>query len=157
MPPAIEIRSMEDRDIAAVADLSGQLGYPTTPERTAANFYRIRQVSKVQPTEILVAESVADHTVVGWVHVCMPADLVKSGVMEIWGLVVASTHRGSGYGRALMHAAETWAMAHGCAEIRFRSGSHRTEAHAFYERLGYRIAKEQKVFTKGLDGTPPGR
>lgn len=154
MPQSIEIRPMEDRDIVAVADLSGELGYPTTSEQTETNFRRIRRVSALQPSEILVAESPHDRSVVGWVHVCVPADLVKSNVTEIWGLVVSSAHRGNGYGRALMKAAEAWALDHDCIEMQLRSSSHRTEAHAFYERLGYRIAKVQKVFTRPIGDQP---
>lgn len=141
---------MEDHDIAAVATPSGEPGYPMTPEETAANLRQIHRVTEVQPSEILVAATVENDAVVGWIHVCVPADLVKANVTEIWGLVVASAHRGQGCGRALMEAARRWALDHRCEEIRFRSGSHRAEAHAFHERLGYRIVKTQMVFSRSL-------
>lgn len=37
--------------------------------------------------------------------------------------------------------------------MRLRSGSHRTGAHAFYRRLGYRVTKSQLTFTRPLQPT----
>lgn len=100
------IRPLELRDAAAVAALSGELGYPTTACAVAERLVQIQRSSVTQPATILVAEDGASREVVGWVHVCVPVDLVKHNVADIWGLVVASTHRGEGVGRALMSAAE---------------------------------------------------
>ncbi len=148
--PTVAIRPAEAHDREAIAALAGELGYPTPPAAIALQLDRVRQAAAGQPAAILVAELPGTPSVVGWVHVCIPADLVKVDVADIWGLVVSSAHRGCGIGRALMSAAEAWAAEHGCRQVRLRSGSHRHEAHAFYQRLGYEIEKSQLTFARTL-------
>lgn len=145
--PSPTIRPARDTDAAAIARLAGELGYPVEPKRMAARLAQMAQATE-QPAVVLVAER--DGAVVGWVHVVVPADLVLDATADIWGLVVAQSARGGGIGRALMTAAEAWAAARGCHEVRLRSGAHRTEAHAFYERLGYRMTKTQLTFARSL-------
>ena len=150
MPENINLRPMTRPDAAGVAALRGELGYPTTEETVAAGLTRIREAEQLQPAELFVAQA-SDGNVVGWVHVCIPIDLVATEEAQIWGLVVASSRHGQGIGRSLMTAAEAWARDHGCREMRLRSGAHRTEAHAFYEHLGYQVVKQQMVLSRKID------
>jgi GNAT superfamily N-acetyltransferase len=71
--------------------------------------------------------------------------------VDIAGLVVAETCRGSGIGRMLMERAERWAIERGCRVVHLRTNVKRAGAHAFYERLGYHHTKTQKTFVKHLD------
>jgi GNAT superfamily N-acetyltransferase len=146
----VAIRPVKPDDAGAVATLSGELGYPTHADAIVSRLDAIQRSSETQPSAILVAENCASGQVVGWVHVCVPVDLVKHDTADIWGLVVASTHRGLGVGRDLMAAAEAWAVKQGCREMRLRSGAHREGAHAFYQRLGYRLTKTQLTFSRRL-------
>lgn len=59
------------------------------------------------------------------------------GVVE--NVAVASTQRGHGIGRALMDHAAAYAAAAGCYKLMLSSNLQREEAHAFYQRLGYRL------------------
>ena len=43
---------------------------------------------------------------------------------------------------------------HGLAEVRLRSGLHRTDAHEFYKSIGYTLAKTSHMFRKELTGLP---
>jgi len=61
---------------------------------------------------------------------------------------VAEAQRSGGVGAALVAAAEEWARVKLCARIRVRSNVVRERTHRFYERLGYRVVKSQKVFDK---------
>jgi ribosomal protein S18 acetylase RimI-like enzyme len=69
---------------------------------------------------------------------------------EIGGLVIAEQQRGLGAGRALMQAAEAWALQQGLQSVRLRSNATRTGAQAFYRRIGYEVEKTQTAFFKQL-------
>jgi GNAT superfamily N-acetyltransferase len=69
---------------------------------------------------------------------------------EIGGLVVGESHRGQGVGQLLMQQAEEWARARGCRAVYLRTNVIRTDAHRFYERLGYTRIKTQHAFRKNL-------
>lgn len=147
---SITIRPMEHHDAAEVAALSGELGYPAAPELMEERLVEIQTSSPHQPADILVAIDSSDDYVVGWVHVCVPLFLTGNRSASIWGLVVASAHRGCGVGRILMEAAEKWAIGHGCKEMRLTSAVQRVEAHAFYDHLGYKVEKSQLVLARSL-------
>ncbi len=56
---------------------------------------------------------------------------------QIEGVRVASSRRGEGIGEALIRDAETRARAARCTLIQFTTNRSRTEAHRFYDRLGF--------------------
>lgn len=86
----------------------------------------------------------------GWVHVFLSRLLESDPEAEIGGLVVDQHHRGLGIGQRLVEEAERWARRQRCRSVRLRSNVIRTRAHAFYERLGFKVVKSQKVFRKSL-------
>ncbi len=97
---------------------------------------------------IFVAES--SGTIVGWLHVLVAHSLLTDTAAEIAGLVIDERCRSCGIGQLLMEQAEQWARNRGCRSVRLRSNVVRSRAHAFYERLGYRVLKTQKAFCKDL-------
>ncbi len=52
-------------------------------------------------------------------------------------VVVARDERGKGYGEALMRHAAEEARRAGCYKVSLTSNKHRSDAHRFYERLGF--------------------
>ena len=56
---------------------------------------------------------------------------------QIEGVRVASSHRGQGIGEALIRDAESRACAAGCTLLQFTTNLSRTDAHRFYDRLGF--------------------
>jgi hypothetical protein len=52
-----------------------------------------------------------------------------------------------------MGQAEAWAVEQGCSVVRLWSSVGRTEAHGFYEQLGYSNIKTQYSFAKSVDPT----
>jgi len=142
----VTVRVAAPADASQIARLSGQLGYPTTPEEAAQ---RLAQLEGDARHAVYVAES-APGQVVGWIHVeeCRLIEADKRA--EINGLVIEEGHRSRGTGRILMGHAEQWARARGCRAVVLRSNVIRNRAHAFYEKLGYQTLKTQKYFRKNL-------
>jgi len=58
---------------------------------------------------------------------------------RLTGLIVDARWRGRGLGRLLMHAVESALRGRGAAVLTLTSGKHRSEAHAFYEAIGYEV------------------
>lgn len=56
---------------------------------------------------------------------------------QIEGVRVASDHRGQGIGAALMQDAESRARAAGCSLMQFTTNKARSDAHRFYDRMGF--------------------
>lgn len=143
------IRSMTAGDASDVAALSGQLGYPTTAAQVRE---RLEAISQTPDNVSFVAER--NGVVVGWVNV-FGVHLLASpaSFAEIGGLVVDTNERRQGIGRQLMAHAEAWAAAQNYGHLRLRSGLHRTDAHHFYESIGYTLARTSLMFRKELSKT----
>lgn len=144
VPATVRLATVDDAP--RVAELSGQLGYPTTPEEAAQ---RLRLLNSDPQHAIFLAE-LPPGRVVGWLHVHEARVLMADRAAEVSGLVVEDGYRSRGVGRVLLHHAEQWARSRGCLAVILRSNVIRTRAHAFYEKLGYGVIKTQKVFRKAL-------
>lgn len=143
---ALRIRAATLSDIAQLAILAGQLGYPSTPEEIERRF---RDAQKNPEQAIFVAEHTSSD-LAGWIHVFVMRSLEANFRAEVDGLVVHERFRSQGVGPRLLERAEEWARERGCREIGLRANVIRERAHAFYERQGYRMVKTQKVFRKTL-------
>ncbi|HET7778035.1 MAG TPA: GNAT family N-acetyltransferase [Rudaea sp.] len=144
---AISIRPARSDDVASLAGLSTQLGYPATADMLSDRLMRVRDEGVGQ---VFVAAD-AHGRVLGWTHVVPRLHLEESPFAELAGLVVGEGARGAGVGAALLSAAEQWAREHGFAHFRVRSNVVRERAHRFYLREGYVERKRQVVFDKTLD------
>ena len=136
-------RKMVRANTSAVAALSAQLGYETTPTQLTRRFLTLQQDAN---NGLFVAAQGAE--VVGWLHVYNVRLLETDGYAEIGGVVVDAAVRRQGVGRQLLGQAEAWAAAQGFGELRLRSGLHRLDAHEFYKRIGYELAKTSHMFRK---------
>ena len=139
------IREARLSDAAALAPLSGQLGYPATAREVEA---RLERLVNDPAQAVFVVE--IEKKIAGWIHV-MDSVTVESGpAVEIRGLVVDEAQRGGGLGRSLVERGEAWARQRGVGTMTVRSNVVRAAAHAFYERLGYAVVKTQRAFRKRL-------
>lgn len=145
MANELEIRSMMAADARQVADLSAQLGYPSTAAQITD---RMRDIAARADGVILVAE--LRGRVAGWIHVQGQHLLESDPYAHIAGLVVDRTVRRQGVGRRLIGAAEDWARAAGYPVIRVSTNSVRTESRPFYESVGYALLKTQYALHKTL-------
>jgi GNAT superfamily N-acetyltransferase len=143
----VETRKARFADAAAIAELTGQLGYPATvadmQERLTSLLHRPRYGA------VFVAE-LAPNKVIGWLHVSVTPLLEVPLRAEVNGLVVAEGQRSAGAGAKLLQAAERWAKGKGCKSMSVRSNIIRDRAHAFYLRNGYEHFKTQKAFRKAV-------
>jgi len=143
----VVIRRARLTDANVVAELSGQLGYPTSPEEMAARLAHL--IRHPRFGSVLIAET-SERRVMGWVHVSVTPLLEVSLRAEVNGLIVAEGQRSSGAGAELLQAAEEWVKSKGCDSMSVRSNVIRDRAHAFYLRNGYEHYKTQKAFRKKL-------
>ena len=149
------IRLALSSDAPVLAELCGQLGYPSSEDQVRARLGDIltagRPADGALPEAVVFVADV-DGVVAAWVHVFRPRLLESDGEAEIGGLVVDERFRRCGLGRALMDRAEAWAAETGCRAVRLRSNVVREAAHAFYEVRGYERVKSQHVFRRALRG-----
>jgi len=141
-----EIRPARQADAAALAALSGQLGYPVSPDDMRE---RLADLLTAPGDVVLVSCNAADEPV-GWIHVGERHLLETDRYCEILGLVVDIAHRREGRAARLVAAAERWAAGHGHTQMTVRSNVMRAESHPFYERSGYARVKTQHVYRKAL-------
>jgi GNAT superfamily N-acetyltransferase len=141
-----EIRAARAEDFARMAELSGQLGYPSTSEEIAR---RLEGMQNSAEHAVFVA-SLADGGIGGWIGVFVSRSVEADARAEISGLVVDERHRSQGVGLRLLERAEQWAREKGCRAVGLRSNVIRDRAHVFYERNGYEHVKTQKSFRKTL-------
>lgn len=140
------IRAPRESDYARIADLAGQLSYPSTPEEIAR---RLDGVKGSADHAVFVAE-LATGEIAGWIAVFVYRTVEASARAEVSGLVVDERYRSQRIGERLLARSEEWARERGCATIGLRSNVIRDRAHAFYERQQYRHVKTQKSFRKQL-------
>lgn len=141
-----KIRPAQESDYARVADLAGQLSYPSTPEEIAQ---RLNGTKDSADHAVFVAELATDE-IAGWIAVFVYRTVEADPRAEISGLVVEERFRSQRVGERLLARSEEWARERGCKLIGLRSNVIRERAHAFYERRGYTHVKTQKSFRKPL-------
>ncbi len=128
-------------DLEALALLLEELsGQPTELEPMRRNF---RSAADRSDYHLIGAWQAGK--LVGFAQGIACTDLVGDGrpFLVLENVVVSSAHRGRGIGRALIGRIEDLCRQTRCAYILFVSSSHRTQAHRFYEALGYRTDSVQ--------------
>ena len=142
---AVSIRRLSGDDAEAAAELSSQLGYPSSADDLRE---RIEELSRT--TDRVAFAAVVDGKMVGWIDVAMERHLQYAASAVIGGLVVREDMRGQGVGRRLCLEVEQWARSQSVPLVRVRSQIKREDAHRFYLRDGYRKVKTSLVFEKPL-------
>ena len=143
---AVSIRRLTVDDAEAAAELSSQLGYPSSPGDLRK---RIEELSHT--TDRVAFAAVVDGQdgrMVGWIDAAMERHLQSPASAVIGGLVVREDMRGQGVGRRLCIEVEEWARSQSVPLVRVRSQIKREDAHRFYLRDGYRKVKTSLVFEK---------
>ncbi len=141
----VEVRDATAADLDALIDLYAEL---TEATPSAAPGDRETSSAALELTlshpgrHLLVAR--LDGRVVGSADLTIVPNITHRGTP--WGLVenviVASSARRRGAGRALFAEIESRARAAGCHKVGLLSGKHRPQAHHFYRSVGYEAVAE---------------
>jgi ribosomal protein S18 acetylase RimI-like enzyme len=139
----VAVRPAEVGDAAALADLMTQLGYPTRESememRMETIFAEKNYATFVALSEGKVCGMIGTRTSYSYEH--------NSPGGAILALVVSEKMRGRRIGEALINAAESDFAQRNIRRVAVYTHFRRTEAHEFYEKLGYtkngfRLVKE---------------
>ena len=136
----LEIRNASGSDAEEIINLSAQLGYETDVNNVTD---RISKIENDINNCIYVA--VIDKTVVGWIQGFYSIRLESMEFVEITGLVVDVKYRKMNIGRKLIDEVLKWAKPFRVEKVKVRC-TIRTESHKFYEKSGFKLVKEQKIF-----------
>ena len=137
----IFIRDIAEQDAEAINALSTQLGYTMSIEQTLSN---IRSVLRTKGHNAFVA--ILENKIMGWIGVAEALQIESAPFCEIRGLIVDEKLRGRGIGKLLIEKVKQWSKETGNKTLRLRCNMTRKEAHLFYQHLGFKEIKEQKVF-----------
>ena len=127
------IRAAHPDDPEALAQLMGQLGYPSS---VAAVTRRLVRLTASEADRCVVAAM--DGEVVGMATIHASLTIVDDDpAAKLSAIVVDEQYRRRGIGEALVSELEAAARAHGCSLMFVTTAESRAGAHAFYRRLGF--------------------
>lgn len=139
------IRKIEVKDAGELCKIcSEEMGYECAPALVKSKIEKL----DLKREAVFVAEE--ESQLFGFIHVERYEVLYFESMANILGLAVKMNFQKQGLGKALLLAAENWAQENEIRLMRLNSGINRTDAHGFYEHLGYVSEKEQKRFVKNL-------
>ncbi|WP_051548134.1 GNAT family N-acetyltransferase [Sneathiella glossodoripedis] len=143
----ISIRKATISDLPTVLHLLSDDPLGSTREQSRHPlplFYRqaFERIKKQSGNDIYVA--LLKDEIVGCMQLTMIAGLSRKGVtrMQIESVRVSSKLRSSGIGKQMMKYAIELAKTSGCGLVQLTTDKSRTDAHRFYERLGFTASHE---------------
>ena len=154
----IEIRAARSSDLAEMTRLFAALGYPMDQAVLAERFEAYERAGDRAIVAVRTGDDSVTPSLLGLATLHATPVLHRAGAVgRVTALVVDPDARGHGIGRALMDEAERWAAARGCVLMEVTSNRRRTEAHAFYERLGYVATSFRFAKDLARDGQSPSQ
>jgi ribosomal protein S18 acetylase RimI-like enzyme len=129
----VAIREVGREDSEAVAELLGELGYPTDARRFERRLERIER----DPSSRLFVATVNDRVAgLAGFHLLPLVEHDEPGC-QLTALVVGKAYRRTGVGSELVRTIEEESRSRGGRRLLVNTAHHREDAHAFYERLGF--------------------
>ena len=130
----LTIRRATESDQNEMRVLLNELGYEIAESTLAKQLLQYNQPQSIA----LVADCPTKNIIVGLASAHVIPLLHQNGYLgRITSMVVSTDSRGSGVGRKLVEALETWFTENECLRYEVTSGEHRKSAHLFYEAMGY--------------------
>ncbi|MFC4171656.1 GNAT family N-acetyltransferase [Microvirga sp. GCM10011540] len=147
------IRQAGEEDLEAIIRLHeedelGSHGDAWTPENRPAYEAAFAAIAESSDNELFVA--VSGDEVVGTFQLTFIPNLTGRGALrvKVESVKVKAARRSGGIGAKMMAFAERYARTRGAAMLELSSNKTRTDAHRFYERLGF--ARSHEGFKKKL-------
>lgn len=137
--PAIRMRQAGPDDVSVLAELLNILDPPGTPLMEAeAGRALLARIARYPDFQVWLAEH--GERAVGTYSLLIMDNLCHCGTPSaiVESVAVSVNSRGLGVGRAMMEHARSEARARGCYKLVLSSNEMRTDAHAFYDHLGFR-------------------
>ncbi|MEV6641184.1 GNAT family N-acetyltransferase [Amycolatopsis sp. NPDC051371] len=134
------IRRARREDIGAIVRMlaDDQLGAARDDPRDLEPYLGAFEQIDADPNQLLVVVTF-DNEPVGTLQLTVIPGLARRGALrgQIEAVRIHADHRGSGLGADLMRWAIDESRRRGCALVQLTSDVSRTDAHRFYERLGF--------------------
>jgi GNAT superfamily N-acetyltransferase len=136
----IEIRRARREDVPEIVRLllDDEFGAQRESQEDMAPYLGAFDVIDADPAHLLVVME-RDGTVIGTQHLMFLPGLSYKGAtrMQIEEVRISSSERGGGLGTQLIEWAIEHARERGCLLVQLTSNAARTDAHRFYQRLGF--------------------
>ena len=145
----VEIRPAEIKDAPGIALTLAELGADRYIV-SACDIERRLATSALAPDTAIYVAAIAGYGVIGICHVMGVHNLSTEGYAEVMELAVQTSHQRCGTGRRLLEVASQWAIQNKFSRLRLRSGTHRTDAHLFYEKCGFARFRASYAFEISL-------
>lgn len=141
----IVIRPAARSDVPAIVALLADdtLGASRESPGDLAPYYTAFAAVESDPHQLLVVME-RDSEVLGTLQLTFIPGLSLKGAWrcQVEAVRIASSERGAGLGAALIQWAIEEARARGCEVVQLTSDNTRTDAHRFYERLGFHMSHQ---------------
>lgn len=135
-------------EYAAANVLAGRWSAEEAAEKSAAQTEELLPQGVHSPRVLLMIAVDSNGEKIGHVWVGLDRQGTAGGAW-IYDIEVAENHRGKGYGRAILHAAEEETLKNGVNSIGLNVFGTHTVARKLYESAGYEITTQQ--MQKSLD------
>jgi GNAT superfamily N-acetyltransferase len=134
------IREAGRDDVEAIVHMlaDDQLGTTRDDPGDLVPYLRAFDAIDADPNQLLVVV-VSDGESVGTLQLTIIPGLARRGALrgQVEAVRIRADHRGSGLGAELLCWAIEESRRRGCALVQLTSDTSRTQAHRFYERLGF--------------------
>lgn len=152
--PQLELRRASKMDFEAVLDLAWQLADHIQSPRPPLTLQRYEEFYLRPGAPMQLVLAVESGRVVGMISWTITHELYSAEArLYISDLVVGSTARGHGVGRALMNEAAAWARAYGVPKLGWEVWRFNETAKEFYEKLGGHVDEEALPYVLSLKET----
>ena len=139
----VEFRAQEIRGYATEQVRAGNWSEDEAESRSAEQTDSLLPLGVETPGTLLLIAETPDGVQVGHVWVALQRQHGSGSGAWIYDIEVEPQHRGKGFGRALLQAAEEETARHGISKLGLNVFGSNTTARNLYESAGYHVASTQ--------------